>query len=114
MKQVIILEKLDGPRTAFKFALWATVPLPRQPFYANPNRVSAFKNATAQELQDIKDGKVTEKIDVVSVEPGVTVATIQVQLQTAWQSFQDQVTNETTYTRYGSFWDGTAWTASGF
>jgi hypothetical protein len=115
MRRVIILEKSRTERTAFRYAMWAAVPPERQAMYANASATSAFKSASAQELQDIRDGKVVELVDTLSVEDGnATLAQIKAFLQSAWQNFQNNVTSEAAFSRYGTSWDGTTWTAAGF
>jgi hypothetical protein len=111
VKQVIILEKLPGPVT-FRYLLWAAVPLARQPFYVNAAATTAYKSATAQELQDIKDGKVVERVETGSW-PGMNLAQVQTHLQDRWTAFQSEITNENTFQRYGTNWDGTTWTMTG-
>ncbi|HEY9014438.1 MAG TPA: hypothetical protein VIM84_05205 [Gemmatimonadales bacterium] len=110
-KQVVILEQLDGPR-AYRYLMWAQVPAARQAFHANADAVSELKTATAQELQDIRDGKVIERVETGNW-PGMTLAQVQTQLQNRWTAFQADVTGEATFSRYGTMWDGTTWTAGG-
>lgn len=109
-KKIIILEKLDNGR--FKYALWASVPATRQSFYANPNAISSWTGASAQENSDIASGAVVEKTDVLAID-GQTVNQAMASLRSIWQAYQDQITAYNPWNKYGSFWDGTSWTAGG-
>lgn len=109
--RVIVLEK-TGP-TQYRYALWAVVPAARQTFYANAEATSAWKGATQTDVDDLRAGRVVEKVDVVTRAPGATLAQVQADLQAAWQAYQDEVTNGNPWVRYGTVWDGTTWTSGG-
>lgn len=111
MKQVIILDKLsEGNR--YRYVLWAAVPAARQSRYADASATSQFTGASAQESQDIKDGKVVEKVDTISVAAGVNLAAVQAELQSVWTAYQTFINNYNPWQRYGSSWDGASWTAT--
>ena len=113
-KQILILERVNAPSDlSFNYALWATVPTARWPFYANVALVSAFKNISAGELQDLRDGKVTERVGFAFYPAGTTVAAIKADLIAKFNEFQAFVTSQNAYTQYGTSWDGTTWTAGG-
>src|SRR5262245_53575440 len=114
MRRVIVLEKDEStPAGRYRFALSALVPAVRQGFYANAAAVSAFRDATEQELADLRAGAVVERLDSISIAPGTGIAVVQAQLQVAWQQFQSEVDNQNPWVRYGTSWDGTAWTSMG-
>lgn len=110
-KRIIILEKVNP--TNWQTVFWMTVPAARVSFYANPDAGSAYKLASAEELGALRDGTVLERVDTVSVPPGATLAQITTALQNRWTALQADVDAETTYSRYGSYWDGTTWTQAG-
>jgi hypothetical protein len=114
-RRVIVLEQLDGAARRFRFAMWADVAPARQAFYANATATSAFKGVTAQELQDLRDGKVIEAVEVISFQEDKTLAQLRTELQARWTRYQAEVAAETTFTRYGTSWagDGSSWTAAG-
>jgi hypothetical protein len=115
--RVIVLERVE-PRT-FRYALWADVPLAHQPFYADPALGSAWKGAIAADLTAIRNGEVTERVDVfrAQVAEGATNAAVlaaaQTQLEALWTAFQNEITTRATWNRYGSTWNGTTWTNGG-
>ena len=109
--KVIILEQSDA-RT-FRYALWADVPLARQSFYANASATSAWTGATLADTTALRNGEVVERVDSVSVPEGTPLGTVRTHLQALWQSFQDRVTAKAAWSRYGTTWDGTAWTVGG-
>lgn len=115
MKQIIILEqvKRDGGPIELRYALWAAVPAARQTFYANAGFETAFKNASAQEITDLRNGAVTEKVATGSWPAGTTNAAIRTALEAIWAAFNTEVQNFNPWNRYGSFWDGTNWTGAG-
>lgn len=106
-KRLIVLE---GKGASWRVALWADVPVARQPFYADPNKVSAWKDAAAGELTNLRNGSVAEKVQDIDFDQVQTnpqkMATAQA-LQVAWQA---EVNARNDWPRYGSFWDGTVWT----
>lgn len=97
----------------YRFVMWATVTAARQAYYANPAATSAYRDATVQEKLEIQEGRVTEKVDQISIAGGTSLAGVQAALQAAWLVFQTEVTNSNPWVRYGSYWDGTTWAAGG-
>ena len=113
-KQIIILDRLDLPSdNSFRYALWAAVPVSRQSFYANATAVSAWSGASTAENTAIQAGQIVEKVDHFSAPAGTTIAQIQAILIAAWNVWQNHITNENPWSRYGTFFDGTTWTAAG-
>lgn len=113
MKQVIVLEKLNDSGTSFKYVLWAAVPLARRPFYTNASFVSEYKGATLQELSDLQNGIVAERVGTVQIKESLGIPQIKTLLTNAWQSFQDELNSKNQWSHYGTSWDGTSWTAGG-
>ena len=120
MRRVIILERVEGPALAFRFALWAAVPAAKQPYYhksrlymtfagASAYRGSEWDEATAPEHQAIMDGQVAERVDQISVAPGTTPAQIRTMLETEWARYQTDINNRDLWGYYGTSWDGTTW-----
>ena len=109
-KKIIILDKTEAGR--FRYVLWADVPILRQSMYASPGASSAFKNASAAELDALKNGSVVEMSDVLAID-NLTIPTAQIELQKLWTEFQNRINAHNPWNRYGSFWDGAAWTAGG-
>lgn len=113
-KQIIILERLDEPSdNSYRYVLWATVPAARVSAYADPAATSAYKDATAPELAAIQAGQIVERASSFSAPAGTTIPQIQTRLIAEWTNFQAQINARNPTVRYGSFWDGTAWTAAG-
>lgn len=117
-KRVIILERLPmNGRLAFRYAMWADVPSARQAFYADPNAKSVWTGATAEENAAIASGAVLEQVAEYQDRTSLateTIADVRAALQAAWTAFQNQVTNaDVKWSRYGTNWDGTTWTAGG-
>ncbi len=112
-KRAIILDRLEPGR--FRVALWADVPAARQQFYAKGGAVSAWTGASAAENTAIATGAVAERVQDIAASSGATVATLRTLIQQAWQAFQDEITQENPWNRYGAFWDGVTltWTAGG-
>jgi len=110
-KRIIVLEKTTP--NMFHVAFWVTTPAPRIAYHANASATSAYKQATAEELGALQDGSVVERVETVSVPPAATLPQMQAQLEGIWQTFQTALDNEATFTRYGTYWDGTTWTLGG-
>ena len=91
--------------------LWADVPLARQRFYANPSRTTDYLDVTADELTALRNGSVAERHVRVEMPVGTTTAQIRTRLVNMHGLYQAFVNNENPWSRYGSSWDGAAWTA---
>lgn len=117
-KRIIILDRLPmNGRLAFNYVLWAEVPLARQPFYTNAGAKSVWAGASVQENADIAAGIILERAGVYQDRTPLateTIADVRAALQAAWAAFQNEVTNtDVRWSRYGTSWDGTTWTAAG-
>lgn len=114
-KRVIILDRPDrlDPNT-YRVALWAAVPAARQSFFAVPNAVSAWRDASAAENSAIASGAIKERVELFQFPPGATGAQMQNHIEARWQLFQNEITNVNLWQRYGSFWDSASgWTMTG-
>ena len=111
-KKIIVLERLETD-LVFRCAFWLTVPVARKPYYANPNLTSQYKDATAPEIDLLKDGSILEHVEEFNYSSGTSVASIQTDLISKFNDIQNRVTNFNQFQQYGRFWDGTSWTAGG-
>jgi hypothetical protein len=109
----IILEKDRNDPQVYRFALWADVPVARRPFYASSGALSSWTGATAGDLANLVSGSVTEKVETLRVQEGVTLGQARTLIQAAWADFQAAVTTQNPWSRYGTTWDGTTWTVGG-
>src|SRR5438552_2356336 len=107
-KRIIVLEQTGT--AGWRLALWVDVPTARQRFYADPNRASAFLDASAAELTALRSGAVAERVVPVDFDGTRTLAQKEATAQALWQAFQDEVNARNDWSRYGSSWDGTTWT----
>jgi len=110
-KQIIILEQLDAGR--WRVAYWLNVQAQRQSFYANPNATSVWSGASTDENAAIASGAVREVVDVYSVVGSPGLAAVEAALQANWANYQAATDAYNPWNRYGSFWDGSSWTAGG-
>jgi hypothetical protein len=109
-RRVIILEREENGRV--RFALWADVPAARQPFYASTGNVSAFKNASSTQLDDLRAGRMAEEVGVVSIDG--TVAETATHLESIWTRYQTQVNTFNPWARYGTYLNSTGtWVSTG-
>lgn len=123
-KKIIVLDRVGEPMDiAYRVAFWLTVPATRYAFYVKPAGVDAvglpvlfksqYKDATEAENQDLRDGKVEEVIETFILDPGLTLNQVLVKLQAEYNKKQAWITTINPWVRYGSYWDGTSWTAGG-
>lgn len=116
-RKIIILDRVGFPSDdAFRVAFWCDVPVARRPFYADAAFVSAIEGAEAPdvvELAALRDGAVTEVVDTVFLPASVTLAQIRARLIAHHTALQAEVIAKNLWARYGTFWDGTTWTARG-
>lgn len=112
MKQVIVLDRSNiNNYIEVSYVLWLTVPAAQQYIYANsdPNLKSAFAGATTLEIDSLKNGAVFEKTGRKSYPTGITIAQIKSDLINLYNQAQSELTNNTQYNFYGTYWDGTSW-----
>lgn len=113
-KQIIILERVNQPSDQdFRYVMWATVPATRKQYYVNPNFVSQYKDITAEELAALRDGSIVEQVGIIPRPTGTTIAQIRAELIVRFNLFQNSIINYNPYERYGTYYDGSTWTAGG-
>jgi hypothetical protein len=110
-KRIVILEQSDA--NTYRYAMWADVPAARQSFYAKAGVVSAWGGAAAGDNTALQNGSVVEQVATFSVPTGEALATTLARLQSLWTAYQNGITNNNLWVRYGSFWDGSTWTNAG-
>lgn len=113
-KQIIILARSvgnDGP--AWQVALWAFVPVAKQPFWSGKQVASVWSGANAAENLAISTGAVREIVETFTTGAGLTLAQIQAALIQHAVDWQTEVNGDATFGRYGTFYDGVIWTAGG-
>lgn len=112
MRRIIILEsnpQIPG-EPAFRYAMWADVPAGRESRYANPSFTSQVVGATGPEIAALQAGSVVERVFDSRWGTGSTVPQIQAQLVAKYGQFQAEITGTNPWQRYGTSYDGTAWT----
>ena len=120
-RQIIILDQQGFPSDAtYRYVLWATVPAARVAAYANPAATSALQpvanvpgGITTAELAAIQAGQIVERVGTATFPAGTPAATMATFVIGQWNSFQAQITASNPWGRYGTSWDGTAWTNLG-
>lgn len=113
-RQIIVLEKLLNYPTGWRYAMWATVPVARQPFYAkSANWTSAFLNATLLELTELRNGALVERVETYTSTVQQSLAIVRAAVIASFQQFQQEITDRNPWVGYGSSWDGTSWTTVG-
>lgn len=116
-KRVIILETLrplEPGSIVQNYVLWADVPTARQPFYASPGAVSAWKGASGPDNAAIAAGEVAERVGARTWASGTSNATMQSDLQAIWTAYNTEIQNNNPWVRYGKFMDtSNGWTPGG-
>lgn len=111
-RKIVFLEReiVSAPGTVRKAVLWADVPLARQPFYVKGSTwKSACLTATQQELDDLRAGRLAERVVRLSSATGQTFNQAKTDLEVDWTQFQNYVNNFNPWNRYNTAWDGTNW-----
>lgn len=112
MRRIIVLEMepRDDSGVHVRYALWATVPVPRQSFWQH-RQGAAFTSSVADgsvstdEQTALQTGAVVERTVESEWPPGTTISFVQNVLKQAavdWQSF---VNSYNPWVRYGTFFD---------
>jgi hypothetical protein len=107
---IIVLQQTAGDPNGFELLFWADVPSARQTYYANSNAKSAWAQATTTDNQNLQNGSVVEQATSAHYVPGTPLVQIEQEMQQRWQVFQNNITNNNPWIRYGSTWDGATWT----
>jgi len=118
-RQIIILQRTltadNNPQ--FGYILRADVPAARQPYIQKfqlvPNQFVPVPPDVDPDANAISTGAVVEKTGDFVNDGTLTIGQIQATLIRLQQDFQAAVTNQATYSRYSSFFDGNAWTLRG-
>jgi len=108
LRVIILNSTLEDPNT-FQTVFWADVPTARQLHFADPNKKSAWPDATAADNQALQNGSVMEQTGTLRYQQGTGMAAIQAAMQQQWTDFQARVSNTNPWQRYGTTWDGNAW-----
>ena len=109
-RKIIILQQIGEPAD-YRVAFWLDVPAARQAFYANPTAESAVIGATAPEIAAIRAGQVMEVVRDFPRDNGVTNAQLRSALEAAHTQLHARLVSNNIWNRYGTSWDGAAWTA---
>jgi len=118
-KKIIILERENYPSDLdYRVAFWLTVPTARQPFYANAEATSTYKDATDEELAAIRSGAIKEVVlsqhfEATQDAKATTVADIKTQLIKRYQALQAALDKRNDWNQYGTCYDGDKWTNAG-
>ena len=111
MRKIILLERqsLGSIDETYQFAFWLTVPESRRAFYADPNKTSAVKGITAEELANLRAGVFVEQVASLNKPLGATQEQAEMMLIGSFQRRQSEFEARNPYDRYGTYWDGEAW-----
>ena len=115
MQLIIILERTSADPLIVNYVLRATVPLARQPYFADATKESAYKDCTPADLAALRAGEILERTQTANLS-GLSVAGIKARLQADQVAFQAEVNADgvqNPFKYYGSSWDGTTWTMTG-
>jgi len=114
MPQAWIIERLQrqNPATAWKVVLWADVTVPeRRRYYAKPATwTSAYWDATAPQLADLRAGVMTEMVVTLSYSDTVLFGDVRQDIEAELTRFQNLTNNLNLWNRYGTGFNGTTWT----
>ena len=110
-RKIILLDRLALGATdeMYRVAFWLAVPVERRPFYADPNKTSAVKNITAEELGDLRAGQFIEVVESLNKPAGATEEQSQGMLEMSFLRRQADLNVLNPFDRYGTYWDGAAW-----
>lgn len=110
-RKIIILEQIGMPSDLnYRVAFWLGVPAARQAFLANPAAVSVVVGATVEELEAIRSGAVREVVEVVPAVAGTPFNGVRQAARNRLTDLQRDFNRDNTWNRYGTSWDGAAWT----
>lgn len=114
-RQIVVLDREQTAALAFKVAYWPAVPAARQPHFADPDRVSQFRDATQAEIDALRSGAVAEIVETASFPSGTGTAAVKAALVTRFGQIQAAVNGANQWQWYGTAYDPatTTWTDTG-
>lgn len=119
MKKIVILERLDEPSDYnFRVAFRIIIPAAKQLFYSDGTKTSAYPYAAAALIAAIQAGQVEEVVEVMhwtrdaSGNPPPLNA-VAADMETRYNQIQTEMNTRNPWVRYGTSWDGSAWTQEG-
>jgi hypothetical protein len=113
MKEIIILDQENPKRNKFRVVYWVPIPAERQARFANPDFISAYENATADELNALKSGAYVEVLEYPSFSSSATKADIVQDLSKTYTKLVADYAGKNHWKWYGTFREGGAWTNAG-
>lgn len=109
-RKIIILDRVNLPSDQdYRVAFWLSVPVSRRTFYADATKASVVIGAAAQEVSAIQSGAVVEVIETLSQTEKLPVGQVMAALEKRHAELQPALTDRNPWQRYGSSWDGSAW-----
>jgi len=117
-RAIVILDRTlnDDLNPVWHYLLRADVPVSRQAKYAKPGYLSPFAPIAPDSDPDalaLVSGAVVESLRSWTVTTAVTLPQVQAGLIAQQQQYQAEIAADPTYSRYGTYWDGTSWHAQG-
>lgn len=113
MSEAWIIERVmrEQPAAAWRAVLWADVTVPqRRRWYAKPaNWLSAYVDATAPQLADLRAGVLTEKVITLTYQSDPTFVDVRADIVAELGRFQQETDVRNVWNHYGTHYDGTTW-----
>lgn len=110
-ERIVILDQVGMPSDLnYRVAFWLDVPTERQKFYANPAATSVVVGIQAQDLTAIRSGAVKEEVEIIPQVIGAPFATVRQAARARAAARQAEFNRDNAFNRYGTYWNGTAWT----
>lgn len=110
MRKIIIQDEiLDSSDFTLNYVFWLDVPEERQVILAQDNISSSVKDATAEEIDDLRAGKTIETKGTVWVAKGSAIQAIENKLEQLFSAKQQELNDRDAYKYYGRFFDGQKW-----
>lgn len=105
-RKIAIINRLSDGRVVA--ALWAPVPTPAQPQFAQAGKVSAWTLASTAQNDAIASGAIAERIRVLPTQ-GLTDQQIRDLLQAEWATFNDGIDDLGIWPLVNNVWNGILW-----
>jgi hypothetical protein len=113
MPRKIIQLEMTQPPADYKVVFWLDVPVARRFFYANASATTVVKDATVGELDAIRSGAILEQVlelEAGGRPGGPTESQVAEAVVAQFNARQSAFNASTVLARYGTYWDGSAWT----
>lgn len=114
MRKIIIQERiLESSDLSLRFVFWIEVPEERKILYLDPDKTTAVKDATGEEVIALRDGSVVEIHGTIDLSVDSTLDDVKAKLIEKYTYHDSKLKSDNAGLYYGTYFDGEVWVDGG-